>query len=125
MVPTDYAGPPLGPHCLNPRRIPLPGVTMLGMAPLRIENDPGTAPAVVRTFADGEEFVRTWSRLRRVEWRVPTGLVHAVDLDGEAALCGRPVTALAEFGRSRYPFERVPHEERCPACDEAAGSPSV
>jgi hypothetical protein len=95
------------------------------MSPLRFEHESKTAPAVVRTFADGEEYLRTWSRLRRQEWRVPAGLVHAADLDGEAALCGMPLTALEEFGRSRYPFERVPHEERCRACDEAAGSPSA
>jgi hypothetical protein len=78
---------------------------------------------VVRTFAEGEETVRTWERLRRVERRVPAGRVHAVDLEAQAALCGAPLSSLQEFGRSRYPFERVPHEDRCTACDEAAGSP--
>jgi len=37
-------------------------------------------PAVVRTYADGEATVRTWSRLRRFEYRVPAGWVHAADL---------------------------------------------
>ena len=80
-------------------------------------------PPVVRTFAEGEETVRTWIRLRRVERRVPAGRVHAVDLEAQAALCGAPLSSLQEFGRSRYPFERVPHEERCIPCDEAAGNP--
>ena len=78
---------------------------------------------VVRTFAEGEETVRTWTRLRRVERRVPAGRVHAVDLEAQAALCGAPLESLQEFGRSRFPFERVPNEERCIACDEAAGNP--
>jgi hypothetical protein len=95
------------------------------MFPLRFEIESSSPPAVVRTFADGEEYLRTWAGMRRVEWRVPTGLVHAADLTGEAALCGMPLTSLEEFGRSRFPFERVPHEERCSICDEAAGSPSV
>jgi hypothetical protein len=95
------------------------------MAPLRMENESATVPSVVRTFAEDEEIVRSWSRLRRVEWRYPAGLVHAADLGDDAALCGRPLTALQEFGRSRYPFERIPHDERCTACDEAAGRPSA
>jgi hypothetical protein len=82
-------------------------------------------PRVVRTFADGEEILRTWSRLRRVEWTVPAGLVHAADLDADAVLCGTPLTSLQEFGRSRFPFERVPDEDRCRACDDAAGSPQA
>jgi hypothetical protein len=93
--------------------------------PLRFEDDSRTAPAVVRTFADGEEFVRTWERLRRVEWRLPAGLMHAAALDGDAALCGRPLATLHAFGRSRYPFERIPREQRCPDCDDAAGRPQV
>ena len=95
------------------------------MAPLRFENDPQAAPAVVRTFADGEETLRSWSRMRRVEWRVPAGLVHAADLVAGTALCGMPLSSLEEFGRSRFPFERVPHEDRCAACDDAAGSPQA
>jgi hypothetical protein len=78
---------------------------------------------VVRTFAEGEETVRTWERLRRVEHRVPAGRVHAVDLESEAALCGAPLESLQEFGRSRFPFEAVPQEERCAVCDEKAGNP--
>jgi hypothetical protein len=80
---------------------------------------------VVRTFAEGEETVRTWERLRRVEYRVPAGRVHAVDLEAEAALCGAPLDTLQEFGRSRYPFEEVPQEERCAVCDEKAGNPTA
>jgi hypothetical protein len=93
------------------------------MSPLRIENDSTAAPAVVRTFAEGEEVLRSWSRLRRVEWRVPAGLVHAADLDADATLCETLLTTLQEFGRSRFPFERVPHEDRCRDCDDAAGRP--
>lgn len=78
---------------------------------------------MVRTFAEGEEIVRTWERLRRVEHRLPAGRVHAVDLAAQTALCGAPLDSLQEFGRSRYPFERVPQEDRCEACDEAAGKP--
>ena len=84
-----------------------------------------TSMPVVRTFAEGEEIVRSWERLRRVEHRLPSGRVHAVDLEAHAALCGAPLDSLQEFGRSRYPFERVPAEDRCTACDEAAGSPTA
>jgi hypothetical protein len=82
-------------------------------------------PAVVRTFADGEDTVRAWSRLRRFEYRVPAGSVHAADLGGDATLCGAPLSSLREFGRSRYPFERIDHEDRCRVCDEAAGQPQA
>jgi hypothetical protein len=84
-----------------------------------------TPQLVVRTFAEGEETVRSWERLRRVEHRVPAGRVHAVDLEAKAALCGAPLDTLQEFGRSRYPFEAVPQEERCSVCDEKAGNPIV
>jgi hypothetical protein len=84
-----------------------------------------SAPAVVRTFADGEQTVRTWSRLRRVAFRVPAGLVHAAGLGADATLCGTPLSSLQEFGRSRHPFERSTHEDRCPACDVAAGHPQA
>jgi hypothetical protein len=82
-------------------------------------------PAVVRTYAEGEATVRGWSRLRRFEYRVPAGSVHAADLGGDATLCGTPLSSLREFGRSRYPFERTPHEDRCRVCDEAAGKPQA
>jgi hypothetical protein len=95
------------------------------MPPLRFETESEDTPAVVRTFAEREEYLRAWEGLRRVEWRVPSGAVHAADLSGETALCGKPLTALEEFGRSRFPYERVPHEDRCRVCDEAAGSPSA
>lgn len=84
---------------------------------------PSPTPSVVRTFAESEQIERTWSRLRRVSRRVPAGLVHAAEQDASTALCGVPLSALHEFGRSRYPFERVPHEDRCHACDDAAGQP--
>jgi hypothetical protein len=82
-----------------------------------------SAPTVVRTFADGEETVRTWSRLRRIEYRLPAGQVHAAHLEGDATLCGTPLSSLQEFGRSRYPFERIAQDERCRTCDDAAGRP--
>ena len=82
-------------------------------------------PAVVRTFAEGEDTVRTWSRLRRFEYRVPAGSVHAAELGGDATLCGRPLSSLLEFGRSRYPFERIDQDDRCRVCDEAAGQPQA
>jgi hypothetical protein len=86
-------------------------------------NRSGVVPAVVRTFADGEEIVRFWSRLRRMEYRVPAGLVHAAEHDATSALCGVALTELQEFGRSRHPFEAFPHEHRCDDCDDAAGRP--
>jgi len=80
--------------------------------------------SVFRTFADGVQIQRSgpvWSRRRR---QLPFGLVHAAELQGELALCGRPLDLLYEFGRSRHPFERVDRSRRCPTCDLAAGRPT-
>jgi hypothetical protein len=85
----------------------------------------GSRPGVVRTFAESAETVRTWVRLRRVEWSVPSGLVHAAELHADVTLCGTPLTSLEEFGRSRFPFERISPEDRCSTCDDAAGNPSA
>jgi hypothetical protein len=82
-----------------------------------------SVPAVVRAFADDATVERTWSRLRRVERRVPAGRVHAAAMAATEALCGAPLSELEEFGRSRYPFERFPPGHRCLGCDEAAGWP--
>jgi hypothetical protein len=35
------------------------------------------------------------------------------------------MSAMEEFGHHRFPFEQVPHEERCRVCDERAGSPTA
>ena len=148
MTRTDYGGRTLGGNstsCLWDRT---PGVTMQSVTslpadigdlddvrprkkrsrpvrkPPRVVTRP-SAPAVVRTFADGEQKLRTWSRLRRVAFRVPAGLVHAADLGADATLCGAPLSSLQEFGRSRHPFERITREDRCPACDSAAGHPQA
>ncbi len=138
MVRSDYAERTLGGISTTRTWEPRPDDTMRGMTsrPAEIEDHDEDStqplvlvaparPGVVRTFAEGEEILRTWSRLRRVEWRLPAGLVHASDLDAEAALCGTPLTSLQEFGRSRFPFERVPREDRCRTCDDAAGSPQA
>jgi hypothetical protein len=95
------------------------------MPPLRFETEPEFERDVARTLAEGEDYLDAWSRLRDLDWRAPARAVHAADSSGEAALCGKPLTALEEFGHKRYPFEQVPHEERCRVCDEAAGSPSA
>ena len=95
------------------------------MPPLRFEDDSEVAPPVVRTHSEREDYLDAWSRLRELEWHVPARAVHAADLSGEAALCGKPLTALEEFGQRRYPFEQVPHDERCRVCDELAGSPTA
>jgi hypothetical protein len=54
---------------------------------------------------------------------VPTGRIHAVDLKATATLCGVALRELAEFGRSRYPFETFSQGRRCPHCNAAAGYP--
>jgi hypothetical protein len=77
---------------------------------------------VYRTFADGESTRRSRSRRGTREVRTPTGKIHASS-DAVTTLCGLSVLELAEFGRSRYPFERFPHDHRCPACNDAAGRP--
>jgi hypothetical protein len=35
------------------------------------------------------------------------------------------LSALHEFGRSRYPFERFRDQDRCRQCDESAGRPAT
>jgi hypothetical protein len=93
--------------------------------PLRFEDDSEVTPPVVRTLAGGEDYLDAWARLRLVERRGPSGSVHAADSTGGAALCGKPLTLLEEFGRRHFPFEQVPRDERCRVCDERAGSPTV
>ena len=77
---------------------------------------------VFRTFADGEATRRSRSRRGTRQVRTPTGKIHAA-LDSEATLCGINVLELQEFGSSRYPFERFPHDQRCTTCNEASGRP--
>jgi hypothetical protein len=55
---------------------------------------------------------------------VPIGRIHAADLNSTTTLCGIPLADLAEFGRSRYPFEHFSQGKRCPVCNRAAGYPS-
>jgi hypothetical protein len=35
------------------------------------------------------------------------------------------MTLLEEFGRRHFPFEDVPRDERCPVCDELAGTSAI
>lgn len=89
---------------------------------LPVEGSSST-PSVVRTFAEGQVVEQRRSGLRRVTRVVPAGLVHAADGESERALCGVLLSALHEFGRSRFPFERFRTEVRCRLCDESAGRP--
>jgi hypothetical protein len=93
--------------------------------PLRFETEPEFERDVARTLAEGEDYLDGWLRLRDLEWRSPARAVHAADASGAAALCGKPMSAMEEFGHHRFPFEQVPHEERCRVCDERAGSPTA
>jgi|tagenome__1003787_1003787.scaffolds.fasta_scaffold20798810_2 hypothetical protein len=88
--------------------------------PLRFEDDSEVTPPVVRTCAGGEDYLDAWSRLQVAERRAIE--VHAADLSGGAALCGKPLTLLEEFGRRQFPFEQVPHEDRCRVCDELSAT---
>ena len=82
-------------------------------------------PDVVLAFSEGSRTETSWTRLRpRRRW-VPAGVVHAAVPLATETLCGRPVAALHELGRSRYPFEAFPGSYRCRDCDEAAGHPDV
>lgn len=76
---------------------------------------------VHRTFADAVESWRSGPVWRREEHRLPAGLVHAAELQGDRSLCGLPLDSLHEFGRSRHPFERFETSQRCPVCHAAAG----
>jgi hypothetical protein len=82
--------------------------------------------AVYRTFADGLTTGRgRFSVTRRRPARpAPVGAVHAAAPSDASTLCGIDLDGLAEFGRSRYPYERFPAGRRCPVCDTAAGHPS-
>jgi hypothetical protein len=80
---------------------------------------------VYRTFADAAEAQRSGPVWRQQVHRVPAGLVHAVELEGTASLCGLPLDSLHEFGRSHYPFERFDETRRCPVCHVAAGRPTT
>src|SRR5512146_2442601 len=100
-----------------PSHLPTPGRDRLGPVPRRVE--------VHRTFADHEGTRSSGPVWRRTTRRVPTGLVHAADLLGDASLCGLPLDALHEFGRSRFPFERFEETVRCQACHVAAGRPTA
>jgi hypothetical protein len=77
---------------------------------------------VFRTFAEGASTRISRSRRGAREVRTPTGKIHAV-LDSDTTLCGISVLELHEFGRSRYPFEHVPHDRRCTVCNDVAGRP--
>jgi hypothetical protein len=78
---------------------------------------------VVRTFAEARVVQKQRSRFRSTTRVVPAGIVHAAEQDAERALCGVLLSALHEFGRSRFPFERVRDEARCLQCDATAGRP--
>jgi hypothetical protein len=80
---------------------------------------------VYRTFADAAEARRTGPVWRPQVRRVPSGLVHAGELDGTFSLCGLPLDSLQEFGRSRHPFERFDETRHCRACHVAAGRPTA
>jgi hypothetical protein len=54
---------------------------------------------------------------------VPTGRIHAADLNDPTTLCGIALSDLAEFGRSRHPFESFPRGQRCSTSNAAAGYP--
>jgi hypothetical protein len=89
---------------------------------LPVHGSPST-PAVVRTFAEARVVQQERRHFRKVSRVVPAGLVHAAGDDPERALCGVLLSALHEFGRSRYPFERFRDQDRCRQCDESAGRP--
>jgi hypothetical protein len=95
------------------------------MPPLRFEDDSEVSPPVVRTLPGGEDYLDAWARHFESQRRTPGGSVHAADLSGRAALCGKPMTLLEEFGRRHFPFEDVPRDERCPVCDELAGTSAI
>jgi hypothetical protein len=78
---------------------------------------------VFRAFADGEKTSRSRSRRGIRDRRTPVGKIHAAEHRATVTLCGIDLLELHEFGRSRFPFERFPHDRRCATCNDAAGRP--
>lgn len=80
---------------------------------------------VYRTFAEGQHLSRRLFAHRTGASMTPHGRIHAAEHSAIVTLCGRPTNELYEFGRSRYPFELEPAEDRCRTCDGLAGHPAA
>ena len=90
---------------------------------LEVATDLGTVD-VFRTFAEGQQRSRRLAKRARGTLMAPTGRIHAAQQKAVVTLCGLRTRDLIEFGRSRYPFERISIGARCPKCNELAGRPT-
>jgi hypothetical protein len=81
--------------------------------------------SVYRTFAEREVRSRRSVLSTRGTRTSPAGRIHAADARAITTLCGRTTRELFEFGRNHHPFERTPMENRCPTCNELAGTPTA